>query len=53
MTHTHIYIYIYICDGVCKDFPKERYCTPYLFLVPLKMKFKMNLNINTRWRNSI
>ena len=25
--------YIYIC----KDFPKERYCTPYLSLVPLKM----------------
>ena len=24
-----------VCD--IKDFPKERYCTPYLYLVPLKM----------------
>ena len=52
----YIHIYIYICILLqynIKDFPKERYCTPYLSLVPLKMKFKMNLTINTRWRNSI
>ena len=24
-------------DHIVKDFPKERYCTPYLSLVPLKM----------------
>ena len=39
--------------GYTKDFAKQRYCTSYKSLVPRKGKFKMNLTINTRWRNSI
>ena len=50
---TTVWGYTVSRDSCTKDFPKEIYCTPYLSLVPLKMKFKMNLTINTRWRNSI
>ena len=36
--YIYIYIYIYVC--ACKDFPKERYCTPYLSLVPRNVNLK-------------
>ena len=50
----YIYIYIYIYTySIYKYFPKERYCTPYLSLVPRNVNLKCKNNINTIWRNSI
>ena len=47
------YIIYLLFDCIIKDFPKERYCTPYLSLVPRNVNLKCKNNINTRWRNSI
>ena len=33
-------MYIYDLQYVTKDFPKERYCTPYLSLVPQNVNLK-------------